>query len=135
GSSPTPASSAPATSTPAGTAGTGTASTVVEPPGAALALQDAYQRVIAATRPSIVQITTRTGLGSGVVFDDQGHIVTNAHVVEGAERMEVTSATGGAARTARLVASVPAGDLAVIKLDDPSGVTAARFGDSSKLKE
>lgn len=112
-----------------------TTGAVVTPPDSALALQNAYEQVITATRPAIVQITTRTGLGSGVVFDDQGHIVTNAHVVGEEQRFQVTSATGGAPRNARLVAAFPAGDLAVIKLDDPSGLTVARFGDSSKLKE
>lgn len=97
-------------------------------------LEAAYERVIAEALPSIVQINTKVGLGSGIVFDSQGHIITNAHVVGQATQMNVTIATGGAPRPARLVKSFPAGDLAVIKVDRPDGLKPARFGDSSKLR-
>ncbi|MEV4071282.1 S1C family serine protease [Nonomuraea fuscirosea] len=98
------------------------------------ALEAAYERVIAEALPSIVQITTKVGLGSGIVFDTQGHIITNAHVVGQATQMNVTIATGGAPRPAKLVKSFPAGDLAVIKVDRPDGLKPARFGDSAKLR-
>ncbi|MEV0307622.1 S1C family serine protease [Nonomuraea fuscirosea] len=98
------------------------------------ALEAAYERVIAEVLPSIVQITTKVGLGSGIVFDTQGHIVTNAHVVGQATQMNVTIATGGAPRPAKLVKSFPAGDLAVIKVDRPDGLKPAQFGDSAKLR-
>lgn len=97
-------------------------------------LEAAYEQVITQVLPSIVQITTKVGLGSGIVYDSAGHIVTNAHVVGEATEMEVTLASGGTARTAKLVSSFPQGDLAVIKVDDPSGLRPAKFGDSSKLK-
>ncbi|GAA3444423.1 S1C family serine protease [Planomonospora venezuelensis] len=99
-----------------------------------LALESAYERVISAVLPSIVQINTSTGLGSGVIYDTSGHIVTNAHVVGRATDFQVTLATGGAPRRARLVESFPLGDLAVIKVDDPSGLRPATFGDSGKLR-
>ncbi|WP_084962060.1 S1C family serine protease [Thermoactinospora rubra] len=108
------------------------------PPAAAasdaLALERAFERVITQVLPSIVQINTRVGLGSGIVYDAKGHIVTNAHVVGQAREMEVTLATGGAPRPARLVFSFPQGDLAVIKVEDAGGLRPARFGDSSKLR-
>lgn len=107
------------------------------PTGSAAAVQPleaAYQQVITNVLPSIVQINTEAGLGSGVVFDSAGHIVTNAHVVGEATSMNVTLATGGAPRPARLVRSFSAGDLAVIKVQDPDGLRPARFGDSSKLR-
>src|SRR5580693_7638982 len=44
-------------------------------------LQSAYESVISTTLPSIVQINTSSGLGSGIVLDAKGDIVTNAHVV------------------------------------------------------
>ncbi|MET7329362.1 trypsin-like peptidase domain-containing protein [Nonomuraea sp. NPDC005650] len=97
-------------------------------------LESAYEDVIANVLPSIVQITTKVGLGSGIVFDTAGHIITNAHVVGQASKMEVTIATGGPPRSARLVKSFNAGDLAVIKVDSPNGLRPARFGDSSKLR-
>ncbi|MCF6476643.1 PDZ domain-containing protein [Nonomuraea sp. MG754425] len=118
---------APAT---APTTGTPTAS----PTGTPQALEAAYEKVIANVLPSIVQINTQVGLGSGIVFDDKGHIVTNAHVIGQATQMMVTIATGGAPRKARLVKAFPAGDLAVIKVDRPDGLRPAHFGDSAKLR-
>jgi serine protease Do len=56
------------------------------------------------------------GLGSGFVWDSQGHIVTNNHVVENAEKIEVTFADG-AVLDAKLVGADPDSDLAVIKVD------------------
>ncbi|MGW6494265.1 S1C family serine protease [Nonomuraea angiospora] len=97
-------------------------------------LESAYEDVIANVLPSIVQITTKVGLGSGIVLDTAGHIITNAHVVGQATKMEVTLATGGPPRPARLVRSFNAGDLAVIKVEHPNGLRPARFGDSSKLR-
>jgi Trypsin-like serine proteases, typically periplasmic, contain C-terminal PDZ domain len=103
-------------------------------PEAAAALENAYVEVIRRVLPSIVQINTRDGLGSGVVYDSDGHIVTNAHVVGNAKTFQVTLATGGSPRPARLVASFPLGDLAVIKVEDSSGLAPATFGDSSKAR-
>ncbi|MEU4535441.1 trypsin-like peptidase domain-containing protein [Streptosporangium sp. NPDC023825] len=98
------------------------------------ALEAAYERTIARVLPSIVQITTGDGLGSGIVYDTAGHVITNAHVVGSARTFKVTLANGGTPRTARLVDSFELGDLAVIKVDDPAGLKPAVFGDSSKLR-
>ncbi|GAA4206228.1 trypsin-like peptidase domain-containing protein [Streptosporangium oxazolinicum] len=97
-------------------------------------LEAAYEQTIAKVLPSIVQITTGDGLGSGIVYDTSGHIITNAHVVGGSKRFEVTLANGGTPRTARLVNSFELGDLAVIKVDDPTGLKPAVFGDSARLR-
>lgn len=70
-----------------------------------------------------------------MVYDDQGHIVTNAHVVGDERTLRVTTANSEDELTARLVSSYPQQDLAVIKLDDVSkGLKAAKFGDSSKIE-
>ena len=50
-------------------------------PASASQLQNAFVNVYRKVAPSVVQITTSEGLGSGIVFDSKGHIVTNAHVV------------------------------------------------------
>ncbi|MEU6002224.1 MULTISPECIES: trypsin-like peptidase domain-containing protein [unclassified Streptomyces] len=98
-------------------------------------LQDDYQQVIKDVLPSVVQIDASESLGSGVVYDDKGHVVTNAHVVGKEETFKVTTATGEQALTAKLVATYPEQDLAVIKLDDPpSGLRAAKFADSTKAE-
>ncbi|WUN35867.1 trypsin-like peptidase domain-containing protein [Kitasatospora sp. NBC_00315] len=98
-------------------------------------LQDDYQRVIGDVLPSVVQITTANGLGSGIVYDGKGNIVTNAHVVGSATTMTVTLANSSKSLDATLVASYPDSDLAVIKLNSPpSGLKPAAFGDSKKVE-
>ena len=98
-------------------------------------LQDAYQRVIADVLPSVVQITTANGLGSGIVYDDKGDVVTNAHVVGTATTMAVTLANSDKTLDATLVASYPESDLAVIRLTSPpSGLRPAAFADSTKVE-
>jgi putative serine protease PepD len=110
-------SSAPKLSTEAGAAG----------------LETQYEQVVRAVLPSIVQIETDLGEGSGVVYDGSGDIVTNAHVVAGAKSFKVTPSSGGKARDGSLAGAFNADDLAVVKAD-PSGMRPARFGDSSKLQ-
>ncbi|MCF2125197.1 trypsin-like peptidase domain-containing protein [Strepomyces sp. STD 3.1] len=103
-------------------------------PHAANDLQADYERVIKDVLPSVVQIQAGDSLGSGVVYDDKGHVVTNAHVVGDRESFRVTTARSEGALGARLVSSYPEQDLAVIKLDRlPDGLRAARFGDSAKV--
>ncbi|MFE2916209.1 S1C family serine protease [Kitasatospora indigofera] len=98
-------------------------------------LQDDYERVISEVLPSVVQITTAGGLGSGIVYDGKGNIVTNAHVVGTATTMTVTLANSTKSLDATLVASYPDSDLAVIKLTSPpSGLKPAVFADSKKVE-
>ncbi|MFI6032730.1 S1C family serine protease [Streptomyces sp. NPDC051315] len=98
-------------------------------------LENAYQRVIKDVLPSVVQIQTGSELGSGVVYDDKGHIVTNAHVVGDTRTFQVTTANSRDALAATLVYSYPEQDLAVIRLDrPPSGLRPATFGDSAKVE-
>ncbi|WP_432161046.1 S1C family serine protease [Streptomyces sp. NRRL F-5630] len=102
-------------------------------PRASSQLQSDYQKVIKDVLPSVVQITAGDALGSGIVYDDQGHVVTNAHVVGDEKSFKVTTATGEQELSADLVSSYPQQDLAVIKLSNPpKGLKAASFGDSGK---
>ena len=98
----------------------------------ALALQQQFVQVVKQVSPSVVLIQTSQGLGSGIVFDATGNVVTNHHVVQGASRFQVTLADGKQ-YPARLVGSFPADDLAVLHLD-ASGLHPAAFADSSKLQ-
>jgi putative serine protease PepD len=68
--------------------------------------------------PQVVQIQTRRGLGSGVVYDGNGDIVTNAHVAADARQFLVTLPDGRRER-ATLVGTDPRHDLAVIRLSTP----------------
>ncbi|WP_416482069.1 S1C family serine protease [Streptomyces sp. CL12] len=114
--------------------GAATASPVTVPM-AADDLQGAYQRVIRQALPSVVQIEASRDLGSGIVYDDRGHIVTNAHVVGSEKTFRVTTAGNEEPLTASLVYSYPQQDLAVIKLDRvPEGLKPAVFGDSEKVE-
>jgi S1-C subfamily serine protease len=95
------------------------------------ALQAAYRSVVDHVSRSVVQIETSEGLGSGIVFDDHGDIVTNAHVVGDATSFTVTLATGRQTKATLVGRWVP-GDLAVIHTD-ADGLRPATFADSSKL--
>jgi S1-C subfamily serine protease len=79
-----------------------------------------------------VQIEDKIGLGSGIVFDSHGDIVTNNHVVTGATSFTVTTSTG-ARYPAKLVGSFPPDDLAVINVAG-ANLTPATFADSSALQ-
>jgi len=99
----------------------------------AQALQQTFVNVVRTMRPSVVEISTDQGLGSGVVYDDKGDIVTNNHVVAGATSFTVSAASGRQFR-ASLVGSFAPDDLAVIRVSGPSGLVPAKFADSSNLQ-
>ncbi len=103
-------------------------------------------RVYAAVNKSVVNITTAAaavglfgdesptgGSGSGFVFDRAGHILTNYHVVEGADTVQVTL-HDGSTREAKLVGADASNDVAVIRVDVPAGqLVPVALGDSSHL--
>ncbi|MBL8056071.1 MAG: trypsin-like peptidase domain-containing protein [Anaerolineales bacterium] len=98
------------------------------------ALVALYERV----NPAVVSITVITpegpAAGSGWLYDAEGHIVTNQHVVEGAASIEVDFASGFKTR-AEVVGVDPDADLAVIKVDElPEGVQPLPVGDSDAVK-
>ena len=72
------------------------------------------------------------GQGSGIVIDGQGMVLTNAHVVDGAERVEVTLASGEELEGSVLGID-PVTDLAVVRIAKTPGLKAAPLGDSSAL--
>jgi len=74
------------------------------------------------------------GAGSGIIIDKEGHILTNNHVVDGADKLEVTLSDGTTV-PATTVGYDPVNDLAVVKIDtDASKLTVAKLGDSDKVK-
>ena len=96
-----------------------------------------WEAVSAAVSNAVVSIAITTGngkaLGSGVIFDKEGHIITNNHVVAGASQILVTLADGRVYE-AEPTGTDPATDLAVIQLKDaPDNLTVAQLGDSDKL--
>ncbi len=101
-------------------------------PASALSLQNAYEKVVKTVSPAVVQIETNSGLGSGIVFDGQGDIVTNAHVVGSDTKFTVTFSSGRRI-TGTLVGKFVPDDLAVIKVAG-AGVSPAVFADSNKVR-
>jgi S1-C subfamily serine protease len=97
------------------------------------------QAVIARVQPSVVQINVKTakggGLGSGVIIDKRGYIITNNHVVEGAQEIQVVL-YGDETVPGQIVGLDPPDDLAVVKITPPTKttLTVANLGDSSKLR-
>jgi len=91
-----------------------------------LSLQNDFVRVVKAMRPSVVEISTQSGLGSGVVYDTKGDIVTNAHVVGDARTFTVTL-SNGRRLAARLIGTYVPGDLAVVRVSSPKGLRPATF--------
>ncbi len=79
------------------------------------------------------QVEEGQGSGSGSVIDDQGHILTNYHVIEGAQKLSA-SIGGGKTYPARVIGGDPDTDLAVIKVDAPrEALTIIPLGDSDRL--
>ncbi len=72
------------------------------------------------------------GLGTGMLMDAQGHILTNHHVAGGATKIEVLLANGHT-YPARLVGTDPKTDLAVIKIDAKEALPSVAFGDSDAV--
>jgi S1-C subfamily serine protease len=115
--------------------------------GAAFALEAQIIDVYDGSSPAVVNITNRMyvtyrwmgtvpeeGTGSGFVYDDEGHIVTNYHVIENADELLVTLA-GGAVYPAEVVGSDPTNDLAVLSVDANADLPEPLLlGDSGDLR-
>ena len=103
----------------------------------AITAQTAQESAIAKIKPAVVQINVTTqsasAIGSGVIIDQRGYIVTNNHVVAGAQSIEVVL-YDGTHLSAQLVGTDTADDLAILKITTQEKLTAATLGDSSKLQ-
>jgi len=76
-----------------------------------------------------------TATGSGIVIDDKGHILTNNHVIEGADKIEVKIGESDHQYTAKVVGTDPSSDLALIQVEAPSKeLDPLTLGDSSKME-
>src|ERR1700704_6962334 len=111
-----------------------------------LTVHDIYQRDasgVAFIRSQIVQKTPSvfglpqqqqsTATGSGFLIDNSGHILTNAHVVDGAQKVEVQLGDG-TQQQAQVVGSDPSSDIALLKVDNTEGAQPLQLGDSSKVQ-
>ena len=135
------------TGTGTATVATATTATTGQPP---LPMPDssfttAVAKVAAEVKPTVVQITNEqqttgqfnqpftvpAGVGSGVIYDGQGHILTNDHVVSGAQKLLVTL-PDGRSFNAKLVGGDATSDIAVVQITG-SNLPVATLGDASKL--
>ena len=122
-----------------GGSGTGSAaaapSSAAASSGAASSLEQQYEQVVSRVLPSVVQISTSQGSGSGVVYDTKGDIVTNAHVVGTATTLRVGLASGGKPLAANVVGVFAPDDLAVIRVQTGAGTLhPASFGRSASVR-
>jgi S1-C subfamily serine protease len=95
-------------------------------------LQQQFVSIVKAVSPSVVPIRTPAALGTGVVFDTRGDVVTNAHVVGSATRFVVTLDSGDS-RPATLVGKDVGTDLAVIRITG-ARPRPATFADSAQVQ-
>jgi serine protease Do len=116
----------------------------VESTGYKMGTKNEITRVAEEVGPAVVGIsnnaenflgkTINQSTGSGIIFDSDGYIVTNYHVIEGADKVSVKLATGSVKPfNAKLIGYDKTSDLAVLKIDI-EGLPVARFGDSSKVR-
>lgn len=100
------------------------------------------EAAIAKVNPAVVQVNVsvadRRGQGiqsgSGVIVDKRGYIVTNNHVVQGGQSIEVMFADGNKIENVQVAGTDPNDDLAVLKINPPANMVVATLGDSSKLR-
>jgi len=116
---------------------TGPAATVPPVTVSGNTLDAVREAVVAKVRPSVVQVNVVTangkGLGSGVIIDSRGYIITNNHVIATAQSIQVVL-YDGMSFSAQLVGTDSLDDLAVLKVTPTSKLIAATLGDSSKLQ-
>jgi 2-alkenal reductase len=101
-------------------------------------LQDQLVRVYESVNPGIVLLRVLavggSSLGSGFLIDNDGHIVTNYHVIQGQNEVEVVFSSGFRTR-GRVIGLDPDSDLAVVKIEaPPDGLTPLPLGDADQVK-
>lgn len=109
------------------------------------ALSGTTSEIVKKTADSVVEIATESvvtggfaqqyvqqGAGSGVIISEDGYIITNYHVIEGAENITVTLRDGATSYKAKIIGSDEDNDIALLKID-ATGLSAATMGNSSDL--
>ncbi len=127
------------------------ATPAIQPPAVSAAVQDPSAdaaipttEIVKILTPSVARVTTEfagvaalnsplppSGVGTGIVLDADGHIITNSHVIEGAETISATL-HDGSSHEASVVGLDPATDLAVLKIA-AGGLSPAALGESANL--
>jgi len=99
-------------------------------------LETAQEAAIAKIEPSVVELTVTTAqgeqIGSGVIIDANGDIVTNNHVVSGEQTIQVVL-SNGSTESGQLIGTVAADDLAIVRIQPYAHMVVAQIGNSSSL--
>ena len=124
--------------------GSGTTRTVTVPAvSSKLSKPTGVQAVLASVEPAVVFIRTQasrfgtffaeSGAGTGMILTQDGEVLTNAHVVEGASSINVTI-SGHGTHPASLIGSDPQADIALLKINGVSGLPTVNLGSSASLQ-
>ena len=107
--------------------------------------EEAITNVAAKVSSSVVSIVTTTsarsmwgyssqGAGTGVIVSKDGYIMTNNHVIDGANKVSVVASDGTEYDDVKIIGSDPLNDIAFIKIEGVSDLVPAELGDSGKLR-
>jgi len=107
-------------------------SKVTEQAGILQSFSDAIAQVVKTASPSVVQVSSGRGVGTGVVWDKEGHVVTNSHVLGRSNKIEVTL-SGGETMEAAIVGQDRYSDIAVLKVEGGNSLQPISRGNSEGL--
>jgi S1-C subfamily serine protease len=113
---------------------------VPSPAGSAAPLTGSEQAIVARVKPGVVIIDTtlqynsELAAGTGMVINSDGLVLTNNHVIEDSTAIKVTVVATGRTYQARVIGYDKTGDVALIQLQNASGLTTVPIGDSSSVK-
>ena len=113
---------------------------VPAPPASAAPLASGQQDIVSKVRPGLVLINTtlqynsEAAAGTGMVINADGLVLTNNHVIEGSTKITATVISTGKTYQARVVGYDDTGDVALIQLQNASGLTTVPIGNSSSVK-
>jgi putative serine protease PepD len=116
----------------AGTGGTRLGASTAQPPAAANRAPDSQAGIVKKVLPSVVTVRVTGAIGSGFVISADGYVITNDHVVEGADANTSVAFSDGSTAKASVVGRDPESDIAVIKVAK-SGLTPVTFGNSDSI--
>jgi len=105
---------------------------VIQPNTSVITHQATVQEVLAKVQNAVVSIRTDIGAGTGMIITGDGVVVTNNHVIDKASKITVTLFNSSTARPATLLGQDATDDVAVLRVDNVSGLPIVTLGDSSK---
>jgi S1-C subfamily serine protease len=102
--------------------------------GKGLTVNEIYKRDAEGVVFIQAQQSAGAATGTGFVIDDEGHILTNAHVVEGSDEISVEIGDDGESRSAELVGMDPSSDVALLDVEEDNDLTALEMGSSTEVE-